>query len=190
MLAVNVSVGETAEDGERLVSSAKGFYARLSRVGAAAMVPMADEAMQEMRDDQCAKDQCAEPTASVDGVWPRFIAGDPQQVKATLARSCVLKPGGPMQVATAPRRPTFEEMPREAEQAFDEALVECSRSLRAYGRSLCGSQHAAEDLVQETLLKAWRARARFTPGTNLQAWTRTILRNLFLKRAPAQPVHW
>lgn len=85
-----------------------------------------------------------------------------------------------MQVATAPRRPTFDEMPPAAEQAFGEALVECSRTLRAYGRSLSGSQHAAEDLVQETLLKAWRARARFEPGTNLQAWTRTILRNLFL----------
>lgn len=79
MLAVNVSVGETAEDGKRLVSSAKGFYARLGRVGAAATVPTADEAIQEMRDDQR-----AEPTTIVDGAWPRFIAGDPQQVKATL----------------------------------------------------------------------------------------------------------
>lgn len=79
MLAVNVSVGETAEDAERLVASAKGFYARLGWAGVAATVPSPDEAMQEMRDDQR-----AEPTAIVDGVWPRFIAGDPQQVKATL----------------------------------------------------------------------------------------------------------
>lgn len=78
-LAVNVSVGETAEDGERLVASAKGFYARLGRVGAAATVPTPDEAIQEMRHDQR-----AEPTAIVDGVWPRFIAGDPEHVKATL----------------------------------------------------------------------------------------------------------
>lgn len=62
-----------------------------------------------------------------------------------------------MQIATAPHHPAFDAMPPAAEQTFGEALVECSRSLRAYGRLLSGSQDAAEDLVQETLLKAWRA---------------------------------
>ncbi|HEY9216638.1 MAG TPA: sigma-70 family RNA polymerase sigma factor [Phenylobacterium sp.] len=51
--------------------------------------------------------------------------------------------------------------------------------LRAYAMSLARSDSEADDLVQETLMKAWRARASFEPGTNLQAWLFTILRNNF-----------
>ena len=52
--------------------------------------------------------------------------------------------------------------------------------LRAFGRSLSGNRDLADDLVQETLLKAWAARSRFQAGTNMRAWTFIILRNLFL----------
>lgn len=38
----------------------------------------------------------------------------------------------------------------------------------------------ADDLVQETLLKAWAARDRFEPGTSMRAWTFVILRNAYL----------
>jgi RNA polymerase sigma-70 factor (ECF subfamily) len=38
----------------------------------------------------------------------------------------------------------------------------------------------AEDLVQEALLRAYRARHRFQPGTSIRAWTNTILRRVFL----------
>lgn len=40
----------------------------------------------------------------------------------------------------------------------------------------------AQDLVQDTYLKAFRARARFTPGTNLRAWLYTILHNTWRNR--------
>jgi len=51
--------------------------------------------------------------------------------------------------------------------------------LRAFGASLSGSLSAADDLVQETLTKAWTHRTSFIPGTNLRAWLFTILRNTF-----------
>jgi RNA polymerase sigma factor (sigma-70 family) len=54
--------------------------------------------------------------------------------------------------------------------------------LRAFGRSLSGDRDLADDLVQETLMKAWGARARFQAGTNMRAWTFIILRNLYFSQ--------
>jgi RNA polymerase sigma-70 factor (ECF subfamily) len=51
--------------------------------------------------------------------------------------------------------------------------------LRAFARSLTGNPEAADDLAQETLVKAWQSRSSFIPGTNLKAWLFTILRNQF-----------
>lgn len=53
-------------------------------------------------------------------------------------------------------------------------------NLRAFARSLCGAADQADDLVQETLVKAWKSRASFDPGSNLKAWLFTILRNTYL----------
>lgn len=53
-------------------------------------------------------------------------------------------------------------------------------NLRAVARSLSGNADRADDLVQETLIKAWRSRDSFTPGTNLKAWLIAILRNTFI----------
>ena len=52
-------------------------------------------------------------------------------------------------------------------------------SLRAFAISLSGNGDAADDLVQETLTRALSHIASFQPGTNLQAWLFTILRNQF-----------
>ena len=65
---------------------------------------------------------------------------------------------------------------------FKEQLAAVIPHLRAFGRSLSGSRDLADDLVQETLLKAWAARQRFQAGTNMRAWTFIILRNLFLSQ--------
>src|SRR6476646_767856 len=54
--------------------------------------------------------------------------------------------------------------------------------LRAFGRSLSGNRDTADDLVQETLMKAWSARLRFQAGTNMRAWTFIILRNIYLSQ--------
>ena len=52
-------------------------------------------------------------------------------------------------------------------------------SLRAFAISLCGNVDRADDLVQETLLRALAHIDSFEPGTNMSAWLFTILRNLF-----------
>ena len=65
---------------------------------------------------------------------------------------------------------------------FKTQLAQVIPHLRAFGRSLSGNRDLADDLVQETLLKAWAARLRFQAGTNMRAWTFIILRNLFLSQ--------
>ena len=52
-------------------------------------------------------------------------------------------------------------------------------SLRAFAISLSGNADRADDLVQETLLRALANIDSFQPGSNLPAWLFTILRNLF-----------
>ena len=59
-------------------------------------------------------------------------------------------------------------------------LVALLPNLRAFAFSLCGQHDRADDLVQETLLKAWSHLDSFQEGTNLRAWLFTILRNTFI----------
>ena len=58
-----------------------------------------------------------------------------------------------------------------------EAMTDFLPSLRAFAFSLSRNAADADDLVQETLTKAWAHRTRFEPGSNLRAWLFTILRN-------------
>jgi RNA polymerase sigma-70 factor (ECF subfamily) len=58
-------------------------------------------------------------------------------------------------------------------------LLETLPHLRAFAISLAGNVDAADDLVQDTLLRALGKGHLFKPGTCLQAWLFTILRNLF-----------
>ena len=59
-------------------------------------------------------------------------------------------------------------------------LVDVTPRLRAFAMSLCRDASRADDLVQETMAKAWKGRSAFVQGTNLKAWLFTILRNTFL----------
>ena len=63
---------------------------------------------------------------------------------------------------------------------FRRELTEVVPHLRAFARGLCGRPDMADDLVQETMMKAWAAQERFQPGTSMRAWTFVILRNAYL----------
>jgi RNA polymerase sigma-70 factor (ECF subfamily) len=67
----------------------------------------------------------------------------------------------------------------DASRTMKEDLLRAVPALRAFAMSLSGNPDRADDLVQETLLKAWAGRTSFTPGTNVSAWLFTILRNVF-----------
>ena len=60
-----------------------------------------------------------------------------------------------------------------------DAMLAAIPSLRAFAISLSGSVNSADDLVQETVMRAMTHIDSFTPGTNMSAWLLTILRNLF-----------
>ncbi len=77
--------------------------------------------------------------------------------------------------ADAPGRAPFEE----------EALTHADQLYRIALR-LSGSPQTAEELVQETYLRALRAWESYRPGTNLAAWLATILRNVYLDEARKQ----
>lgn len=51
--------------------------------------------------------------------------------------------------------------------------------LRAFALSLCRNPSTADDLVQETVMKAWKSIGSFEQGTNMRAWLFTILRNTY-----------
>jgi RNA polymerase sigma-70 factor (ECF subfamily) len=74
-------------------------------------------------------------------------------------------------------RPAIE---RTMLQPFErDVMLATVPNLRAFAISLSGNVDRADDLVQGTLLRAIASIDSFEPGTNMQAWLCTILRNLF-----------
>jgi RNA polymerase sigma-70 factor (ECF subfamily) len=63
--------------------------------------------------------------------------------------------------------------------ALRDQMLSAVPSLRAFAISLSGNVDRADDLVQETLMRAIANIDSFQPGTNMSAWLFTILRNLF-----------
>jgi RNA polymerase sigma-70 factor (ECF subfamily) len=62
---------------------------------------------------------------------------------------------------------------------FERVVLPHSPSLLRFALRLTGNSFHAEDLVQETLLLAWRGFGQFQPGTNAHAWLFRILMNVF-----------
>jgi len=67
-----------------------------------------------------------------------------------------------------------------SDAAFNRELCSLTPYLQGRARYLTRNADFAEDLVQETMLKAWAARASFAPDSNMRAWTSMIMRNHFL----------
>ena len=63
---------------------------------------------------------------------------------------------------------------------YNEEILPCVPKLSRAALRLTRGTALADDLVQETLARAWQARASFRPGTNARAWTRRILFNTYI----------
>jgi RNA polymerase sigma-70 factor (ECF subfamily) len=73
-----------------------------------------------------------------------------------------------------------DEMPGSgSEWSFVDELERLIPELRAFARSLCRERELADDLVQDTCLKAWQAVDSFEPGAPMRPWLFRILRNEF-----------
>ena len=64
-------------------------------------------------------------------------------------------------------------------EAWRDDVIAMIPALRAFAWSLSHNASVADDLVQDTLIKAWTNREKFELGTNLRAWLFTILRNTY-----------
>lgn len=74
-----------------------------------------------------------------------------------------------------------------SDQAFVDLFVqEHSRDLYQYALRLANDSARAEDLVQQTLIQAWRRRSQLEKVDRLRSWLMTILRNTFLKELSRQ----
>jgi RNA polymerase sigma-70 factor, ECF subfamily len=69
---------------------------------------------------------------------------------------------------------------RHLSSSVEQSMLAMMPRLRSFAVSLCGNADRADDLVQETLLRAIANIDSFQPGSNLGAWLITILRNCFL----------
>lgn len=65
--------------------------------------------------------------------------------------------------------------------AFEQELLASLEAVHRFALRLARDRSAAEDLVQETYLRALAHRDQYTPGTNCRAWLFTICRNVFVK---------
>ena len=74
---------------------------------------------------------------------------------------------------------------------MDEAkrLVELIPRLRRYARALVGERSSADDLVQDTLERAWAKLHLYRRGTDLRAWLFTVMHNVHVNRVRATRVN-
>jgi RNA polymerase sigma factor (sigma-70 family) len=96
------------------------------------------------------------------------MPGDPLAAQPSVRPSAAIPPAGRPDAAPASRPPTDREL-----------ILAAVPSLRAFAMSLCRNGDRADDLVQDTLMRALSNIESFQSGTNMAAWLFTILRNQF-----------
>lgn len=84
------------------------------------------------------------------------------------------------------------ELPLPCYEVFTAEMTAAMPALRNFAQSLCRQRDMAEDLVQETMVRAWSSRHTFLPGSNFRPWLFTILRNQFYStvRKRSRMVTW
>lgn len=97
---------------------------------------------------------------------------------AKQSASQLLRISSAVEAPRKPRRTTPVVVQRDYTGA-QKLLISAIPNLRAFATSLSRNSSQADDLVQETLVKAWANLASFQTGTNMKAWLFTILRNTF-----------
>jgi RNA polymerase sigma-70 factor (ECF subfamily) len=89
---------------------------------------------------------------------------------------------------------TMEERPDDQpDETFRAEMLKVLPRLQAFARVLTRNREAAEDLLQDTVVRALRAHRSFQPGSNMLAWLCTILRNQHIsglrrRRHEAMPI--
>ena len=66
-----------------------------------------------------------------------------------------------------------------SDPSFETEAISSMDALYGLAKKLCRNEITAQDLLQETYLKAWRFRHTFRPGSSMRAWLYSILRNTF-----------
>lgn len=81
--------------------------------------------------------------------------------------------GGPNKAAAKVEKP---------EKSFSEQLVELRPAIRRFAGNLCGNPSKADDLTQDTMVRALENQDKFKPGTNMRAWLMVMARNLWYSK--------
>jgi len=84
----------------------------------------------------------------------------------------------------------MEDISMRNEQQYNEEILPCVPELSRTALRLARGTALADDLVQETLARAWQARESYQPGTNARAWTRRILFNTYINHYRKRKREW
>jgi len=119
-------------------------------------------------------DARSQPYADESGTAPRpKVEGRPDLPRAQARTADLRLHSLPAQITRADAEPSQAPDP----DLFRDDLLRLLPELRHFARSVTQAAEQAEDLVQETLLRAWQSQDRYRPGGDLRAWIFAMMRN-------------